>query len=103
MKIQLDTVAKTIKVEGNINMGELIANLDKILPKIWKEYELQSQTTIVNWSSPIYIEKHWPYYPSPIWVSNTSQKGVYCVQSSSTMENGNKNMQLNSGTYNIEC
>lgn len=46
MKIQLDTKAKTIQVEGSINLHEFVKEIQKILPD-WKEYRLEQQ---VQWS-----------------------------------------------------
>ena len=62
MKIQIDTKEKTIKVEETVNLGELCKVLDKLLPKEWKGYSLQSGSTIF-WSNPI----SWVYInPTPI-------------------------------------
>jgi hypothetical protein len=62
MKIQIDTKEKTIKVEENVNLGELCKVLDKLLPKEWKGYCLLSGT-VVNWTNPI----TWIFtQPSPI-------------------------------------
>jgi hypothetical protein len=55
MKLQIDTQEKTIKIEEDINLGELIDKLTSMLPE-WREYRLQ-HTTIVNWKDPIKIEK----------------------------------------------
>ena len=87
MKIQLDTKNKTIKVEENINLKELVDFLDKILPKEWQKFTLETQTIINNWNNPIYIEKQVPYYPNPIWTCQNNDNKMYC---------------LNKGTYNLE-
>ena len=72
MKLQLDTSAKTIKVDENVNLGDLVKHLDKLLPKDspfghWKEYEIQTNVTINNWSNPIIIDRWQPSYP---WYSS---------------------------------
>jgi len=77
MKIKLDTEQKTIQVESNVNLGELINSLRKLLPNgLWKKFELKSEvinTTI--WPNPIiikekqYIER-WPHDNYPYLVSN---------------------------------
>ena len=72
MKIQIDTKEKTIKVEETVNLGELCKVLDKLLPKEWKSYSLQSGS-IIFWSNPIpwvYINPMpiiplQPYYSTP--------------------------------------
>ena len=41
MKIQLDTINKTIKIEEQVNLKELVKTLEKLLPKgLWKEFDL---------------------------------------------------------------
>ena len=55
MKLQIDTKEKTIKIAENAKLGELIKVLDKLLPKEWKEYTLESNC-IVNWT-------YYPVYP----------------------------------------
>lgn len=41
MKIQLDTTNKTIKLEGEIKLSEMVSTLEKLLPKgLWKEFTL---------------------------------------------------------------
>lgn len=57
MKIQLDSVLKVIRIEENVNLGELVKYLDKLLPKsspigYWKDFKLETNTVIYNWSSP---------------------------------------------------
>ena len=86
MKIQLDTTAKTVKVEGSVKLSELIETLDKILPGIWKEFTLEANTTIINWSNPIYVTQ--PKY-EPYWYKDK----VTCQD----------DKMLCGGTYNIEC
>jgi len=73
MKLQLDTSAKTIKVDENVNLGDLVKHLDKLLPKDspfghWKEYEIQTNVVINNWSNPIIIDRWQPSYPN--WITS---------------------------------
>ena len=90
MKLQLDTKAKTIKVESNILIKDLIKTLKKLFPN--KEYEnfvLQTNVTIQHWSNPIIIQEEetspYPQYPWAIW-------------------NGtNMSSELKIGVYNVEC
>src|SRR3990167_9476221 len=63
MKIQLDTTNKTVKIEENIKVSKLIATLKKLLPEDWKDFTLETHTTINNWSSP-YIIREYPAYPN---------------------------------------
>jgi len=91
MKIQLDTTQKTIKVENTVKLSELISALDKMFPNgEWKDYSLETNVTINNWSYPIYIKES-PTYPAYPWygggVTNYSSDpeikgtaGVYSVE-----------------------
>jgi hypothetical protein len=104
MKIQLDTTNKKIKIEEEINIGELIEQLEKLLPNnLWKEFSLEVNI-IHNWSSPIIIEPIKPMPPYPIqpipytpypgfpnypWItcgtgtannSLTLNEGVFCIE-----------------------
>ena len=73
MKFQLDTTNKTIKIDGSVNIEELLEVLKKILPNgEWKQFLLESNTTIA-WESPISIP-YYPYYPTtpyPWWEAKT--------------------------------
>ena len=51
MRIQLDSEKKTIKIEGNVKLSELVKHLESLLPKdcklgYWKDYELECNTII---------------------------------------------------------
>lgn len=60
MKLQIDTKAKTIKVDENVKFDALIKVLNKLLPKEWKDYTLESGIIKWYWYNPI------PYtYTSP--------------------------------------
>lgn len=114
MRIQLDTSEKTIKVEGTVPFKELIDTLKKLLPdREWEKYTLESNTTIHNWSYPIYIEK-WRD-PYPWWNQNitlckgTTSGGAVGVSSSAisaqasyTADNKLKAMEQRN-VFNIEC
>lgn len=43
MKLQLDSEKKTIKIEGNVKLSDLVKHLESLLPKdcklgYWKDY-----------------------------------------------------------------
>jgi hypothetical protein len=107
MKIQLDTKAKTIKVEEDVKLEELIKLFEKILPKgEWKGFKLLTNVTISHWSNPIYIREYpYTYYP---WVTTTSTYGTaQCggnsnATSGSCTANADVPYTLTSGVYNIE-
>lgn len=63
MNIQIDTSLKILKLQESINLGELSELLLKLFPNNeWKEYKLETNTIIANWTSPIIIEKNKPYH-----------------------------------------
>lgn len=89
LRISLDTENKTIKVEGTPNMGELVSQLKKLLPKdspfgAWDTYSLISDISI-RWYNPIYI----PYSPP-------TEDVTYAISC------GGTGIMTTSGVYNIE-
>lgn len=65
MKIQIDTTAKTIKLESCEKLSALFDFLSKFFPEgEWEDYELQTNTQIVNWGNPI-IVRELPYWVNP--------------------------------------
>lgn len=76
MKIQIDTSAKTIKLEQSAKITEILSVVKKLLPNDWKEYSLEAVTIINNWQNPVIIP-YWPYYPyQPINVFTTCGDGM---------------------------
>lgn len=99
MKIQLDTTNKTIKVEGKVNLGELLDTLDKLLPNgLFKEFDIDCNTVIYYWDTykviPYYPYGTTPYTPWITWTTSTSPTTINCT---------NSNYKLNDGVYNITC
>ena len=78
MKLQLDSEKKTLKIEGNVKMSELVKHLEALLPKDcklghWKDYELECNTIINNWSYPIVVKDYfYPWYQQPYITYTTS-------------------------------
>ena len=102
MKIQLDTIAKIIRIEEAVNLGELSDILEKLLPNgEWKTYKLEV-SVIHNWSSPNpWVEI--PHYPYPLypWVTNpctvllsTGTAGI--LNADTDNKNGVFNLELSS-------
>lgn len=88
MKIQIDTNAKTIKIEGEPLLSELFDALDSLFPKqSWKEYKLETNTIITYWNEPYYIYPYRPYsYP---WYADSPT-----IKHSDGI--------VNTGVYNVE-
>jgi len=65
MNIQINTSEKTIKLSETVSLKELEDVLFKLFPNNeWREYKLETNTVIYNWSSPIIIERdNYPFYP----------------------------------------
>ena len=86
MKIQIDTDNKTIKLEDNISLNELFKKIKKLFPdNEWKEYKLETNTTIQTCYNPIKyieIEKYKdPIYPPYPWITcETTCESTYNIQ-----------------------
>lgn len=101
MKIQIDTKNKILKPEDDIKLSELIKNLKKLFPNNeWKDYILETNTTIQSWNNPIIIkeyvevEKTQPYNPYPYnpypWNLPTYMSGTNTIGECQSI-------------YNVEC
>lgn len=104
MKLQLDTTAKTIKVEGTVNLNELFIALKKLLPEgLWKKFSIESNTTII-WTNPVTVHPFYPYYPwwapQPSIIYSAGQGNS--LSPCDTLTSGEVTYSLNQGTYNIE-
>jgi len=71
MKLQLDTKLKTIKIEDDVLLSELIEMLEKLLPQNeWKTFKIQTSVTINNWNNPVVYKEiimEIPSCPQPGW------------------------------------
>lgn len=115
MKIQLDTENKTIKLEKDVVLSKLIETLDKLLPNgEWKEFTLETNTVIHQWSNPVVIPSVIPYpvptYPRPYcprpywpWYSYTRLDSNLHPADDKVSAGMNSNMMLNKGVYNIQA
>lgn len=103
MKLQIDTTNKTIKVEGDVVISELIATLSKMFPKDeWKEFLLKTETQIVNWGYPIYVKEltTWPNYP---WYVNYGAATMDSNHMTISDASANVSYALTGGVFNVEC
>lgn len=100
MKIQLDTVNKTIKLESAEKMEKIVETLKKLFPNgEWKEFTLETNTTIVNWNRPVIIERNIhpaPYISDYPWYHSGD---ILCKAGSQS----STSYSLNAGTYNVEA
>lgn len=105
MKIQIDTEKKTIKIESSILAKELFKGLDKLFPnKEWKEYTLETNTTIVGWTNPFYVNYpfHYPSYPwYQVATAGTSTTSNLCgTTTTTTNHNGESTCVSINTAYN---
>ena len=110
MKIQLDTENKTIKLEKEVVLSKLIETLDKLLPDgAWKEFTLETNTVIHQWSHPVVVPSVIPYpvppYPRPSWpwYSSTRLDSNLPPAGDKGSAGMNSNMMLKKGVYNIQA
>lgn len=102
MKIQLDTTSKTIKLEENVKIYSFMNFLKKLLPNNeWKEFTLETNTTISYWSNPVIIKEYPRPYTSP-WITWTSNNVNNFRANYSVKSQFDQGYQLKAGTYNIE-
>jgi hypothetical protein len=98
MKIQIDTTAKTLKLEEAVKLNELFKALDNLFPnEEWREFTLITDVTI-NWTSYPIIIKKYPVYPT--WPSIPSYP--YQPYPWITYINDNLKYQLNTGIYDVQ-
>jgi len=63
MKIQLDTLNKTITIEEDVNLHDFYEQINAILPDgKWREFTLKVGK-IVEWKEPLHLPKRNPYEP----------------------------------------
>lgn len=89
MKIQLDTVNKTIVIEEKVNLKDFVELVKNLLPNnMWEEYSLECKV-ITNWSNPW----TYPITPSPMPIGPYYSPTPWVTTSETTSD----------GIYNIEC
>jgi len=110
MKLQLDTAKKTVRIENDIKLSQLIKTLKALLPNDWKEFTLRTNTTISQWINPTIIKKYpiYPAWPSYPWYGGSSI--TYFGSNLTTAGNQASYMntvkdtkcELKSGVFNVE-
>lgn len=102
MKLQIDTKSKTIKLEDSVRVSEFIDTLKKLFPNNeWKEFKLETQTTINNWNNPVIIrETPWREYP---WYISTTPRYEVTMGTNERTIGNNKEPRMQLGTFNIEA
>jgi hypothetical protein len=88
MKIQIDTEAKTIKLEGQVSLAEFVEKIKKLFPEnAWKDYKLEANTVIQNWTNPIVIREYpiYPYSQNPFWYRQQGPTALATFNSQDSM------------------
>ena len=93
MKIQLDTINKTITIEEDVNLHDFYEEINSILPGgLWREFTLKVEK-IKEWDNPITVTPHtpinpytnpYPTYPQIWYTTSNSDKdtlitGIYNI------------------------
>jgi len=99
MKLQIDTNNKTITIDENVLLKNLIEELDKIFPNGSWKYFILLTNPIINWINPIVIEPYVPNFPYPTYPWITYGNTGTSIDNSNTDLN---RINYNTGTYNIE-
>ena len=98
MKIQFDFEQKTIKLEGDVNFGKLIKQLDKMKVP-YKEFTLETNSVINNWTYPIIYPQ--PYWNNPDWWCNSYYNGTFAIDCQSHTTT-NAKIANTTSIYNVE-
>ena len=88
MKININTTDKVIRLEEQVNLGELFTFLEEILPDLkWREYSIEVNV-VNNWVNPIVpFTPYTPITPPNIPYNPVNPFGPFYV---ATSTDGNK-------------
>ena len=103
MKIQLDTINKTITIEEDVNLHDFYEELNGLLPGgLWREFTLKV-AKIRDWNNPITITPSTPINPFiPIDPNPSPYTSPYPYYPQVWYTTSNTdNISLNQGIYNI--
>ena len=66
MKLQINSTKKIIRIEEQVNLGELFTFLEEILPDLkWREYSIEGNVVYnVGGGQPIIVNPITPPYPA---------------------------------------
>jgi hypothetical protein len=78
MRIQIDTVKKTVQVLDNLKIKDLLKSLKELLGEEYKEYELLTTGYYYYWTTPwIYYPHLYPTYATGVLLSTDSVTPSY--------------------------
>ena len=97
MKFQLDFDLKTITIDEDVNLGEFVGKIKKIIPE-WKEWNFKTNTVINYNSYPWYVQ--WQPslgYKDEFYYTTGGSTTVY-----DSLDGWSGNTLPSSGTYNLQ-
>ena len=99
MKIQLDTINKSITIEEDVNLHDFYEQINSLLPGgLWRDFTLKVEK-IKEWNNPITVTPHTPINPFiPI---NPNPSPYTYPNVWYTTSNTNNGSTLTTGIYNI--
>jgi hypothetical protein len=103
MRIQLDTINKTITIEEDVNLHDFYEELNSLLPGgLWREFTLKV-SKIKDWENPINIPPTTPHIWDPTPNSFPPYDNPYPPSFPQVWytTSGTDNVSLNKGIYNI--
>lgn len=84
MKLQINSTEKIIRLEEQVNLGELFTFLEEILPDLkWREYSIEGNVVYnVGGGQPIVINPITPTYPHYPYTGEPNYPWItYCTSS----------------------
>jgi hypothetical protein len=90
MKLEIDTVNKTVKIADQVNLNDLVTMVKGLFPDgQWKEYSILTNVEIV-WSNPIWVDPAPAVNPCYPWQnpftysidvrSDPKMQATFCVE-----------------------
>lgn len=113
MRLQIDTGRKTIKVDEAVKIDKLVATLRKMFPNDeWKEFTLETNTTIQYWTNPVIIKEYprpyyqeWPWYKGGSYTATRGSAGsgtLHADYKDVSVDNQIKSLSVTPGIYNVQ-
>ncbi len=103
MRLQIDTIKKSIKLEEATNFCELYKWMKEVLPIEWKLYTVETNTTIHYYSTP-YITWYNTYTPitgTPYTINCAVSHSTFTSNADNGLTSETTTIEGLKGTYNI--
>ena len=104
MKLQLDTVKKTISIEQDVKLEDLFITLNSILPENeWKNYTLKTNVPIYWEVAPIQVFPAAPVEPFYVSPGTAPDRNYPWIISSTDDTTFDTTFKITEGTYTIDA